>query len=104
MRSFAVLLLALMSLMGPGSARARESQAAPLDQVATAAAKLPRLRSLLVSRRGTLVLERYFNGARAAQPANIKSASKSVISALVGVAIAKGHIKSVDQPIADFFP
>ena len=104
MRSFAVLLLALMSLMGAGSARARESQAAPLDQVATAAAKLPRLRSLLVSRRGTLVLERYFNGARAAQPANIKSASKSVISALVGIAVSKGLIKGVDQPIADYFP
>ena len=38
------------------------------------------------------------------QPANIKSASKSVISALVGIAIDRGHIKSVKQPVADFFP
>src|SRR5687767_12513558 len=44
---------------------------------------LPRLHSLLVSRRGELVLERYYNGARATRPANIKSASKSLISALV---------------------
>jgi CubicO group peptidase (beta-lactamase class C family) len=35
---------------------------------------------------------------------NIKSASKSVISALVGVAIERGHIKTVQQPIADYFP
>ena len=27
-----------------------------------------------------------------------------MISALVGIAIAKGHIKSADQPVADFFP
>ena len=57
-----------------------------------------------MSHKGAIVLERYFNGARAAQAANIKSASKSVISALVGIAIAKGHIKGVDQKIGDYFP
>jgi CubicO group peptidase (beta-lactamase class C family) len=77
---------------------------ASFEDAATAASQLPRLKSLLVSHRGSLVLERYFNGARAAQPANIKSASKSVIAALVGIAIAKGHIKHADQPIADYFP
>jgi CubicO group peptidase (beta-lactamase class C family) len=50
------------------------------------------------------VLERYFGGARAATPANIKSASKSVIAALVGIAVARGLIKSVNQPIVDYFP
>jgi CubicO group peptidase (beta-lactamase class C family) len=77
---------------------------ATLDAVAAAAGKLPRLRSLLVSHKGQLVLERYFNGARATQPANIKSASKSVISALVGIAVARGSIKGVDQKIGQYFP
>ena len=58
----------------------------------------------MVSHKGAIVLERYFNGARAAQPANIKSASKSVISALVGIAVSRGLIKSVDQKIGDYFP
>ena len=80
------------------------AQPSSLDSVAKTAASLPRLKSLLVSHRGQLVLERYYNGARATQLANIKSASKSVISALVGIAISKGHIKSVDQPIVDYFP
>ena len=75
-----------------------------LEEAAKAAAQLPRLRSLLVSRRGSLILERYYGGARATQPANIKSASKSVISALVGIAVSQGLIKTVDQPIVDFFP
>lgn len=70
----------------------------------TAASQLPRLKSLLVSHRDTLVLERYFNGTRQGQLANIKSASKSVIAALVGIAIGKGHIKSAAQPIAEYFP
>ncbi len=75
-----------------------------LDAAAKAGAALPRLRSLLVSHRGELVLERYYGGARATHAANIKSASKSVISALVGIAVSRGLIKSVDQPIADYFP
>ncbi|HEX8030881.1 MAG TPA: serine hydrolase [Vicinamibacterales bacterium] len=58
----------------------------------------------MVSHRGAIVLERYFNGARAAQPANIKSASKSVISALVGIAVARGLVKGIEQKISDYFP
>lgn len=67
------------------------------------AASLPRLHSLLVSHEGELVLEEYFNGASPSRPANIKSVSKSVISALIGIAIEQGHLNGVDQPIADFF-
>jgi len=74
------------------------------DEALAVAKELPRLHSLLVSRRGELVLERYFNGARAARPANIKSASKSIISALVGIAIARGLIPGVDTPIVTYFP
>ena len=74
-----------------------------LDGALDAAGDLPRLRSLLVSWRGTLVLERYYNGASATRLANIKSASKSVLSALVGIAIHRGHLH-LRQPIVEFFP
>jgi CubicO group peptidase (beta-lactamase class C family) len=87
----------LLAEQAPPTANAYEA-------ASKAASELPRLRSLVVSRRGDIVLERYFNGARATQPANIKSASKSIISALVGIAIARGHLKGLDQPISDFFP
>ncbi len=65
---------------------------------------LPRLYSLLVSHRGELVFEEYYNGTDLRRPANMKSASKSVISALVGIAIEKGYIESVDDPIIKYFP
>jgi CubicO group peptidase (beta-lactamase class C family) len=71
---------------------------------ARAAAALPRLHCLLVSHRGQLVLEYYARGVPASRPANIKSAAKSVIGALVGIAIARGLIKSVREPIVTFFP
>ena len=91
----------------PAAAEARPAGAPPaiaLDAAADAVAHLPRAHSLLVSWRGELVLERYFNGMRAARLANIKSASKSVISALVGVAVDRGLIAGVRQPISAFFP
>jgi CubicO group peptidase (beta-lactamase class C family) len=105
MSRFALLLVAFASLMVVPPAHGRQGPpSAALEGAAKIASSLPRLRSLVVSHRGAIVLERYFNGARAAQPANIKSASKSVISALVGIAVSRGLIKSVDQPIGDYFP
>jgi CubicO group peptidase (beta-lactamase class C family) len=70
----------------------------------SAAGELPRLHSLLASWRGEVVLERYFNGARAARAANVKSVSKSIISALVGVAINRGMVPGPDTPIRTYFP
>jgi CubicO group peptidase (beta-lactamase class C family) len=74
------------------------------DRVDAAARELPRLYSLLVSRGGELIFERYYHGARRDRPANIKSASKSVISALVGIAVGRGVIPRVDAPIAAYLP
>jgi CubicO group peptidase (beta-lactamase class C family) len=74
------------------------------DGVDAAARALPRLHSLIVSRRGEVIFERYYNGARRDRPANIKSASKSVISALVGIAVERGLIPSVTTPIVKYFP
>jgi len=74
------------------------------DVIDAAAGALPRLHSLLVSRRGELVLERYYNRTQPNRPANIKSASKSVISALVGIALDRRLIADVRTPIVTFFP
>jgi CubicO group peptidase (beta-lactamase class C family) len=70
-------------------------------QVAT---QLPDLRSVLISRKGSLVYEQYYAGASSSQAVNMKSASKSIISALTGIAIDKGYITGLDQRIGDFFP
>lgn len=70
----------------------------------TRAQELTRLQSLLVSHAGELVFEEYFNGTDPRRPANMKSASKSVISALVGLAIDAGYIESVQEPIANYLP
>lgn len=95
--------LAALAAAGP-PAGAEGFPPLDLEGVRREAADMPRLRSLLISLRGELVLEAYFNGADRSRPANMKSASKSVISALVGIAIDRGRIESVRAPIAGFFP
>jgi CubicO group peptidase (beta-lactamase class C family) len=75
-----------------------------LDTAYAQAARLPRLRSLLVARDGEILAERYFRGATAERPANVKSVSKSIVSALVGIAVAEGHLRGPEQPVAPFFP
>ena len=62
------------------------------------------LRSLLVVKNGILVAEWYADGYSRERAENIKSASKSIISALVGIAINKGYIGSIDQPIFEILP
>lgn len=74
--------------------------AAMLRDAQARAFALPRLRSLLVLRNGeTLAAQAYNNGPSLDRPVNIKSASKSVMSALVGIAIQRGILKGVDQPV-----
>jgi CubicO group peptidase (beta-lactamase class C family) len=70
----------------------------------THAAQLPRLRTLTVARHGEIEIERHFRGPGLSSPANVKSVSKSVLSALVGIAISDGHLAGPDQGIVSFFP
>lgn len=65
---------------------------------------LEALTSLLVSRNGETVLEHYSNGLSKGDAVNIKSASKSVLSALVGIALEEGHLEGLDQSLDEFFP
>lgn len=64
---------------------------------------LPRLHTMLVARHGEAPLERHFRGPGPGTPQNVKSASKSILSALVGLAIEDGHLEGLDQPVAPFF-
>ena len=62
------------------------------------------LNSILVTRKGVLVLEAYFNGEGRNTLHDIRSAGKSFTSTLVGIALQKGYLKNLDQKILTFFP
>lgn len=60
--------------------------------------------AFLVLRRGEVIYEGYFNGARRESWVTSFSVAKSVLSALMGVAVAEGHIRSLDEPVTQYLP
>ncbi|MBA4384696.1 MAG: serine hydrolase, partial [Anaerolinea sp.] len=59
---------------------------------------------LTVLKNGLTLYENYFNGFLASNPVHIASVTKSVFSALIGIAIDKGYIKKIDLKVLEFFP
>jgi CubicO group peptidase (beta-lactamase class C family) len=60
--------------------------------------------SLLVFKNGYLVAEDYFNIGAPDLQVNIHSVTKSINSALVGIALEQGCLTSLDQKMMEFFP
>lgn len=61
------------------------------------------LRGVVVLRDGCVVAERYYNGETANNLHDIRSAGKSVTALLVGIAIDRGKIRSVDDTVATYW-
>lgn len=59
---------------------------------------------IVVLKNGKTVYENYFNGYTADNNLHIFSVTKSIISILIGIAIDKGYIKSIQQKVLEFFP
>jgi CubicO group peptidase (beta-lactamase class C family) len=75
---------------------------ARLPAIAAAGAASEHLFSVLVACRGRLVVEEYFRGYDASIAANIKSVSKSVLSALFGAALDSGYFEFSGGSMLDF--
>jgi CubicO group peptidase (beta-lactamase class C family) len=64
----------------------------------------PNLRSVVVLRDGRIVAERYYNGEGVDALHDVRSAGKSVTALLVGIAIDRGKLRSVDDSVDDYWP
>jgi CubicO group peptidase (beta-lactamase class C family) len=77
----------------------------------------PNIHSLLIARNNKLLYENYWGGKDESWGKDlgvvkynqdslhdIRSISKSIVSACIGIAMQQGKIKSVDQKVFDFFP
>lgn len=56
----------------------------------------------LIIQDGKVLYEEYWDGYDADSHSNIFSATKSIVSLLIGIAIDEGKIKSVDEPIGNY--
>jgi CubicO group peptidase (beta-lactamase class C family) len=103
--SFCALFITVVILLaGPISVNANpDVDSLSLKEIHNRASSINSVTSLIIHQNGKTLTEQYFNGMSASQTTNIKSASKSVISLLVGIAVDKGYLEGVDQPIKSFF-
>jgi CubicO group peptidase (beta-lactamase class C family) len=62
------------------------------------------IHSILIAKNGRTEYEQYFNGYTRDSLHDSRSSFKSITSLLLGIAIDKGYIKNVNQPVYTFFP
>lgn len=75
-----------------------------LEMITSPLGDIGPINSLLVTQHGDLIGEHYYGRMNANRGNNIKSASKSLLSILIGIAIDNGYLEGVDQSIGEFFP
>lgn len=91
----------ILALCAAGPLHAGEFAADERQKIVERADSLPRLHSLLVLRRGNPVIEHVRTGPGLSIPINLKSLSKTVLSALAGIAIERGLVEGTDQRLVD---
>lgn len=62
------------------------------------------INGIVVVRNGYIAYEQYYNGYGPDDTHHVASVTKSILSALIGIAIDAGYILSVDQKVLEFFP
>ncbi|MTI86760.1 MAG: serine hydrolase [Balneolaceae bacterium] len=79
---------------------------APLRQMTDSikAEALINTHSVLIAKDGELVYEKYFAGFDVSTPHDQRSASKSISSAVIGIAVDEGLFKSTAQNLHEFLP
>jgi len=75
-----------------------------LNLAFNAADQKPFINGIVIIRNGFLAAESYFNGYDKDDYHNIRSVSKSFLSALIGIAIRENHIPNLEIKIMGYFP
>jgi len=61
-----------------------------------------KIHSILLAKTNQIIIEEYFNGQSLDQKHDLRSATKSIKSILLGIAIDKGFIDSINDPISKY--
>jgi len=98
MQKFLAALIVVVTM--PFSALAEDQRLGDLLDSLRTRPDLTPLKTVVIARDGQIAAEQGYGGHTISESANIKSASKSIISALVGIAVGKGLLEGPDQKIA----
>ncbi|MDF3606180.1 serine hydrolase [Paracoccus sp. DMF-8] len=94
------LILAAPAILIASRVRGQDAVPGQAAVILDDAAHLSQLRAIAIWSGGQELAARGYGRWTPDRPTNIKSASKSVISALAGIAIARGLFSGADQPVA----
>jgi CubicO group peptidase (beta-lactamase class C family) len=96
------VLATIAAINLPVTASAQETTPADaLTVVLDAAEELEPLRTVTVSSDGEIIADRGYGGYTSTDPTNIKSASKVIVTTMVGIAIDKGLLDGPEQSVAE---
>jgi CubicO group peptidase (beta-lactamase class C family) len=76
--------------------------AALLERAITKAREFEQLHSLIIARDGEVQFAEALRGPPLNRVVNVKSVSKTIVAALTGIALDRGILKSVEQPVTPF--
>ncbi len=74
------------------------------DELLEAVSGLRELSSFIVWQDGEILHELYTGNMNRNRPINIKSASKNIISSLIGIAVDHGYITDIDDTVSKYLP
>ncbi len=98
-----VLLTFLIGIFNVDARSTSPPDSVSLQQIQHSTSTINSVTSLLIKQEDQQLAEFYFEGMQEGEPTNIKSASKSIISLLVGIAVEERYLKGVTQPIKEYF-
>jgi CubicO group peptidase (beta-lactamase class C family) len=111
------MLMTLCAVIAPLSAAAADNPALQAIHNRIQQGEIPNVHSVLVAQDGRTIAEWYFSGTDERRGAplgtisfgpdtlhDIRSASKSIVSLLFGIAVSQGAIPNLEVPVLDYFP
>ncbi len=87
---------------GPASVSMHSEKLGSLEHAIKS--KYRSINGIVVVRKGYIVFEKYFNGYSPDDTHHVASVTKSITSALIGIAVDAGYIRGIDQKVLEFFP
>ena len=99
-----MLRFLLILLLSSNILSAEKINESVLNQLSNMIMSDPATQALIVSHKGNIILEQYGNGYSKTDFVTSQSIAKAFYAVLFGVAIEKGLLDDLDQPISDYLP
>ena len=99
-----MLRFLLILLLSSNILSAEKVNESVLNQLSNMIMSDPATQALIVSHNGNIILEQYGNGYSKTDFVTSQSIAKAFYAVLFGVAIEKGLLDDLDQPISDYLP